>query len=163
MTSSSSRSNALYSCIWEESRQSVWAAAAVMAFALASIPAHSTPLRQGGVSLEVKTLPDRVLLCVNSDGEHKISSQFGIEFNADKGSDVWEESFPKIVEGPDWYFALPLRIDLKTRGNPAGQHLRIELGACSAKRSLCNKIEFLVIVPPMRSNESEECSSQGGS
>src|SRR5580704_88943 len=55
-------------------------------------------MENGGVSIQVQRLSNRVLFCVNADQHHKISSEFGVEFSLEKGSaSAWNERLPKVM------------------------------------------------------------------
>ena len=105
-------------------------------------------LENGGVSIQVQRLSDRVLFCVNADQHHKISSEFGVEFSLEKGSaSAWREKLPKVMTAAGYYFELPARFDLRTRASTEAQSLHIELGACSKEANMCDKLEFVAAVP----------------
>jgi hypothetical protein len=105
-------------------------------------------LEDGGVSIEVQRLHDRVSFCVSADQHHKVSSEFGVEFSLEKGSaSAWKERLPKVITGPGYYFDLPARFDLRTRANAEGQSIHVALGACSKEADMCDKLEFVTTVP----------------
>ncbi len=119
-----------------------------------------TRLASGGVTLDVETLSDRVVFCVRADETHKVSSEFGVEFKIEKrNSGTWKERFPKVVTGSNWYFTLPLRIDLMTRGNASGQRVHVELGACSTS-NMCDRVEFVAVVPRISKDDVVDCAKR---
>jgi hypothetical protein len=111
---------------------------------LASIPASAEQrVEKEGVSLSIATLGDRVAFCIAASGDLKISSEYGIEFKADgQHGKLWSETLPKVVTGPPYYFDLPLRIELKTRGDARERPITVDLGACSAAANVCVPITF---------------------
>jgi hypothetical protein len=116
-------------------------------------------MQNGGISIEVQRLKDRVLFCVRSDEDHKVASDFGIEFGIKRGDPAaWREKMPKLVSAPGWYFALPLAIELSTRADPGGQELHVELGACSVSTDTCDKLEFDVPIPNVAEN-ARKCAA----
>ena len=146
------RLNAAHSCTGNRTRQSVATVGCCIAIlfggALIAHAADRPVLEEGGVSIHVQRLADRVAFCVSADQHHKVSSEFGIEFSLEKGSaSAWKDRLPKLATGPGYYFDLPARFDLRTRGNPEGQSVHIELGACSKETNMCDKLEFVAAVP----------------
>jgi hypothetical protein len=113
---------------------------------LASIPAAAGQrMEKQGVSLSTATLGDRVVFCIAASGDLKISSEYGVEFRTDgQHGRLWSETLPKVVTGPPYYFDLPLRIELKTRGNARERPITVDLGACSAAANVCLPITFEV-------------------
>lgn len=116
-------------------------------------------LENGGVSIRVQRLADRVSFCVNADRHHKISSEFGVEFSLEKGSaSAWKERLPRVMTATGYYFELPARFDLRTRASTEAQTLHIELGACSKETDMCDKLEFVAAIPA----ETEQAPMQCG-
>jgi hypothetical protein len=116
---------------------------------LASIPAAAeVNLQKDGVSLSIATLADGVVFCISASGDLKVSSEYGVEFRADgPNARLWRETLPKVVTGSPYYFDLPLRIELKTRGNAQERPITVGLGACSAAANVCAPITFEVSAP----------------
>jgi hypothetical protein len=105
-------------------------------------------LQKDGVRLSVTTLVDRVVFCISASGDLKISSEYGVEFKADRQNGrFWSEPLPKVVTGPPYYFNLPLRIELKTRGNAQERPISLNLGACSSATNTCVPITFEINTP----------------
>jgi hypothetical protein len=101
-----------------------------------------------GVTLDIRSLPDRVVFCIRAREDIKISSRYGVTFDADREDvDAWDENLPKTIEGPDWDFDLPLRVDIKTRPLAGERRIRIQLGACSDH---CDLVKFNIRVPSYR-------------
>jgi hypothetical protein len=89
-------------------------------------------VKKDGVRVSVTTLVDRVVFCIFASGDLRISSEYGIEFKADRQNvRSWLERLPKVVMGPPYYFDLPLRIELKTREGAQQRRIRLNLGTCS--------------------------------
>ena len=130
--------------------------------ALASSSAHAELLlRKDGVTLKVISLVDRVVFCISASGDLKISSEYGVEFKSTV-HDVrfWGDTLPKIVTAAPYYFDLPLRIELKTRGHARGRRIDVNLGACSAAASACVPITFEVSAPaPPQDEPASDCSA----
>ena len=128
---------------------------------LVSIPAAAeVHLQKDGVSLSIATLADRVVFCISASGDLKVSSEYGVEFKADgPNGELWRETLPKVVTGSPYYFDLPLRIELKTRGNAPARPITVDLGACSSAANACVPITFEVSAPGESQNEpASDCS-----
>jgi hypothetical protein len=105
-------------------------------------------VQSDGVTLDIKSLVDRVVFCITAKENIKISAQYGVTFDADRLNAVgWDESLPKTITGPDWDFSLPLRVDLKTRSPSAERRIRIRLGACSDH---CDLVQLDLRIPSHR-------------
>lgn len=118
-------------------------------------------LENGGVSIQVQRLHDRVSFCVSADRHHKVSSEFGIEFRLEKGgASAWKEKLPKIVTGAGYYFELPARFDLRTRPSAEAQAMHIELGACSQEAAMCDKLEFVAVIPEQIEQAAIPCGTE---
>jgi hypothetical protein len=105
-------------------------------------------LQKDGVRLSVTTLVDRVVFCISASSDLKISSEYGVEFKADRQNGrFWSEPLPKVVTGPPYYFILPLRIELKTRGNAQERPISLNLGACSSAANTCVPVTFEINAP----------------
>jgi hypothetical protein len=118
-------------------------------------------LQRDGVRLSVVTLVDRVVFCISTSDDLKISSEYGVEFKADRqNGGFWSDPLPKVVTGPPYYFDLPLRIELKTRGKAQERPISLNLGACSASANTCVPVTFEVN-PPMASQDLlvSDCSA----
>jgi hypothetical protein len=103
-----------------------------------------------GVTLEAHAVRDQIVFCFNAEKDLKISAQYGVQFNVGRiDLKLWSEPFPKTVTAADWYFDLPLQINLKTRGDLRERRVHVDLGACSP--SHCTPITFEIIVPPYQS------------
>ena len=128
----------------------------------AAVPAAAKlHLQKDGVNLSIATLADRVVFCISASGDLKVSSEYGIGFKAD-GANVklWRDALPKVVTGSPYYFDLPLRIELKTRGNAQVRPITVDLGACSAAAKTCVPITFEVSAPGgSQSEAASECSA----
>jgi hypothetical protein len=119
-----------------------------------------TRVQSDGVTINVRTLRDRVIFCINADQDHKISSEFGVEFTVFQQDErLWAETFPKIVTRSGWYFNLPLGLNLKTRAEVSGRTVRIKLGACSVDE-LCNVLNFSVEIPSQEIQADRETSCE---
>jgi hypothetical protein len=118
-------------------------------------------LRRDGVTVAVTTLVDRVVFCISASGDLKVSSEYGIEFkSAPQNARFWLESLPKVVTGSPYYFDLPLRIELKTRGKAEERPITLDLGACSSAANACVPLTFEVSVPGERQKEPmSDCSA----
>jgi hypothetical protein len=120
-------------------------------------------LQKDGLSVAVASLADRVAFCITAADDLKISSEYGIEFKTDRRNSVfWLEALPKVVTGPPYYFDLPLRIELRTRGNVRERRIELNLGVCSSAASTCVPISLEVIVSAVR-EEKRERSREGTS
>jgi hypothetical protein len=129
---------------------------------LASIPAVAeVHLQKNGVNLSIATLADRVVFCISALGDLKVSSEYGVEFRADGPyGKLWQETLPKVVTGSPYYFDLPLRIELKTRGNAEERPITVDLGACSSAANACVPVTFEVSAPGESQNEPpSDCSA----
>jgi hypothetical protein len=129
---------------------------------LASIPAVAeVHLQKNGVNLSIATLADRVVFCISALGDLKVSSEYGVEFKADGPyGKLWRETLPKVVTGSPYYFDLPLRIELKTRGNAEERPITVDLGACSSAANACVPVTFEVSAPGESQNEPpSDCSA----
>jgi hypothetical protein len=105
-------------------------------------------LQKNGVTLAVTTLVDRVVFCISASGDLKVSSEYGVEFKSNPhNAKFWLDALPKVVTGPPYYFDLPLRIELKTRGNVHERRVDLNLGACSSAANACVPITFEVSAP----------------
>jgi hypothetical protein len=137
----------------------------VTVFALVALAPFSADaevhMQKDGVTLSVTTLVDRVIFCISALGDSKISSEFGVEFKADRqNSKLWSEHLPKVVTGPPYYFDLPLRVELKTRGNAQERPISLNLGACSSAANTCVPITFEVKAPTAsQSVFASDCSA----
>ena len=123
--------------------------------ALAMFPASAeVRLEKDGVRLAVEAHTDHVVFCISASGDLKVSSEYGVEFKSAKTtSKLWAEALPKVVTGPPYYFALPLRIELRTRGNAQERAITLALGACSAASNACVPITFEVNIPRPNTNK----------
>jgi hypothetical protein len=129
---------------------------------LASIPAAAeVHLQKDGVNLSIATLADRVVFCISASGDLKVSSEYGVEFKADGPyGKLWRETLPKVVTGSPYYFDLPLRIELKTRGNAEERPITVDLGACSSAANACVPVTFEVSAPGESQTEPpSDCSA----
>jgi hypothetical protein len=133
------------------SQRWLWAVALVGAGAAASsakATETSTATERGGISIQAQRLQNHVSFCVRSDGDHKVSSEFGIEFRIEHGDPrMWAETFPKLITADGWYFSLPMRVNLATRRSFVGQVMHVELGACSVKDNNCDRLDYRIAVP----------------
>jgi hypothetical protein len=132
------------------------------ALILAPIPAAAeVHLQKDGVNLSIATLADRVVFCISASGDLKISSEYGVGFKADgPNGKLWRETLPKVVTGSPYYFDLPLRIELKTRGNAEKRPITVDLGACSAAANACVPVTFEVSAPGASQNgPPSDCSA----
>jgi|SRR5450432_446886 hypothetical protein len=132
---------------------------------LASVPAAAElHLQKDGVSLSIATLADRVVFCISASGDLKVSSEYGVGFRADgQNGKLWRETLPKVVTATPYYFDLPLRIELKTRGNAEVRPITVDLGACSSAANACVPVIFEVSAPAASLNESAlDCSAKKG-
>lgn len=131
------------------------------ALIFASTPAAGEAyLQKDGVGLSIATLADRVVFCISASGDLKVSSEYGVEFKADgPNAKLWRENLPKVITGSPYYFDLPLRIELKTRGSAQQRPITVDLGACSSAVNACVPITFEVTAPGERQNEpASDCS-----
>jgi hypothetical protein len=129
---------------------------------LTSIPAAAeVRLQKDGISLSIAALADRVVFCISASGDLKVSSEYGVAFKADgPNSKLWRETLPKIVTGPPYYFDLPLRIEMKTRGNAQERPITVDLGACSSAANTCVPITFEISAPGENQKEpASDCST----
>jgi hypothetical protein len=137
---------------------------AVLAAAIfAPVPAAAElHVQKEGVNLSISTLADRVVFCISASGDFKVSSEYGVEFKADaKNGKLWSETLPKVVTGLPYYFDLPLRIELKTRGTARERPITVDLGACSAAANTCVPITFKVSVPEASPGEpAPDCAAK---
>jgi len=130
--------------------------------ALASSSAHAELLlRKDGVNLKVTSLVDRVVFCISASGDLKVSSEYGVEFKSTAHNvRFWQDALPKIVTAPPYYFDLPLRIELKTRGSARERRIDVNLGACSAAANACVPITFEVSAPASPQDEhASDCAA----
>jgi hypothetical protein len=137
--------------------------AVLAAVMLAPVPAAAElHLEKQGVSLSLSTLADRVVFCISASGDYKVSSEYGVEFKADaKNGKLWSETLPKVVTGSPYYFDLPLRIELKTRGSARERPITVDLGACSAAANTCVPITFEVSAPEASPSEpAPDCAAK---
>ena len=143
----------------QKARQYVAAAVSAVVVSHGAFASETpAPIQSGGISIQVQRLKDGVSFCVRSDGEHKVSSEFGIEFRVERGDPrSWRDKLPKIVTGQGWYFLLPMEVELATLKDPGGQTMHVELGACSAKDNNCDKLEFSIPVPKDRQEPAAKC------
>ena len=82
------------------------------------------------------------------NGGANSTTEFGVEFSVETGNaSAWKEKLPKVMTGPGYYFELPMRFELRTRGDAEAQSIYIELGACSKETNMCDKLEFVAAVP----------------
>jgi hypothetical protein len=113
-----------------------------------SLAGNDAPGTVARERLSVTTLVDRVAFCISTTGDLKISSEYGVEFKADRqNGKFWSEPLPKVVTGPPYYFDLPLQIELKTRGNARERRISLNLGACCSATNTCVPITFEVNAP----------------
>jgi hypothetical protein len=100
-----------------------------------------------GLSVEVMVQRNHVVFCIRAENDLKISSEYGVEFKADRrDARLWDERLPKVVTGAGDYFDLPLRIDLKSRGDVRGRRIAMDMGACS-EATLCTPVRFKLTLP----------------
>jgi len=118
-------------------------------------------LQSDGVNLSIATLADRVVFCISASGDLKVSSEYGVEFKTDRPhGKLWRETLPKVVTGSPYYFDLPLRIELKTRGHAAERPITVHLGACSSAANSCVPVTFEVSAPgDSQSEPPSDCSA----
>jgi len=138
-------------------------AALFAALISASIPAAAeVHLQKDGVSLSIATLADRVVFCISASGDLKVSSEYGVEFKTNEASaKLWRETLPKVFTGAPYYFELPLRIELKTRGDAKERPITVDLGACSSTANACVPITFEASAPAESQKETESvCSAK---
>ena len=103
--------------------------------------------RSDGVSVEVMALRDHVAFCIRAENDLKISAEYGVEFKVDRrDARLWNERMPKTVTGAGYYFDLPLRIDLKSRGDVRQHRIELDLGACS-EATYCAPVKFKLTMP----------------
>jgi len=117
-------------------------------------------VQSDGVMLEAHAVHDQIVFCINAEKGLKISAQYGVQFNVDQADlPLWSEPLPKTVTTTDWYFDLPLRINLKTHGGLRERRVHVDLGACSP--SHCTPITFQITVPPYHSGDktNERCAN----
>jgi hypothetical protein len=133
------RTRKIKACTWIS-------AVAVLSTATWLSGAHATTQQKDGVTLSVEALADRAVFCISASGDLQISSEYGIEFKAANGK-PWNEALPKVVTGKPYYFDLPLRIELRTRGRPQQRSIAVNLGACSHAAGTCTPITFDITVP----------------
>jgi hypothetical protein len=123
----------------------------LLAAALVLFPCSASAellLRKDGVTLAVTTLVDRVVFCITATGDIKVSSEYGVELkSAPHDARSWLDALPKVVTGVPYYFDLPLRVELKTRGNARERRVDLNLGACSAAANACLPVTFEVRTP----------------
>lgn len=122
-----------------------------VAVALASFPCSARAellLRKDGLTLAVTALADRVVFCIAASGDLKVSSEYGVEFKAaPSDARLWRDALPKVVTAAPYYFDLPLRIELKTRGSARERRIGLTLGACSVAANACLPVTFEVNTP----------------
>jgi hypothetical protein len=100
-----------------------------------------------GVSVDVMVLRDLVAFCIKAANDLKVSAEYGVEFKVDRRETrLWNERFPKMVTGADYYFDLPLRIELKSRGDVRQHRIELDLGACS-EATYCTPVKFKLTMP----------------
>jgi hypothetical protein len=100
-----------------------------------------------GISVEVTALRDLVAFCIMAANDLKISSEYGVEFKVDgRDARLWNERLPKTVTAAPYYFDLPLRIELKSRGDVRQRRIELDLGACS-EATLCTPLRFKLTLP----------------
>jgi hypothetical protein len=135
-------------------RASVHAATVLLATVLAPlwtgrVGGDELRVQEDGVSLHARTFRDAVIICINAQPPLRIaSSDYGVRFEIERNDRrFWNEAFPKTVTGPGWYFDLPLRIELKTRGDVQRRRIDVDLGTCS-EATLCNPVKLLITLPP---------------
>lgn len=136
-----------------------------VAVALASFPcsAHAELLlRKDGLTLAVTALADRVVFCIAASGDLKVSSEYGVEFkSAPPDTRLWRDALPKVVTAAPYYFDLPLRIELKTRGSARQRRIDLTLGACSVAANACVPVTFEVSTPiAARDEPASDCSAR---
>jgi hypothetical protein len=120
------------------------------AFFLHAPAAHATDVvraQSEGVSVEVVVLRDLVAFCIKAANDLKVSAEYGVEFKVDRrDTRLWNERFPKMVTGADYYFDLPLRIELKSHGDVRQHRIALDLGACS-EATYCTPVRFKLTMP----------------
>jgi hypothetical protein len=123
----------------------------LLATTLATFPCLANAelvLRKDGVTVAVTTLVDRVVFCIAASGDLKISSEYGVEFKSSPdNAQLWFDALPKVVTGIPYYFDLPLRIELKTRGGARKRGIDLTLGICSVAANACLPVTFEVRAP----------------
>jgi len=113
--------------------------------------------RNQGLNLSAVRLADRIILCLQADDGWRLSSDYGVELSVPSDDKrLWGENFPKLVTGPERYFQLPLRIDLRTKATKKIWVVEVDLGACF-KTDFCTPIKFHVMIP----NDVPVVSSEG--
>jgi hypothetical protein len=137
----------------------------LLAVALAAFPRSASAellLRKDGVTLAVTTLADRVVFCISASGDQKVSSEYGVEFkSAAHDARFWLDALPKVVTGTPYYFDLPLRIELKTRGSARERRIDLNLGVCSAAANACLPVTFEVNAPiAAQDKPASDCSAR---
>jgi hypothetical protein len=129
-------------------------AAAALLWAFAFFPSSAAPheaaivrAQSDGLSVDVTVLRDHVAFCIKAGNDLKISSEYGVEFKVDRrDTRLWDERLPKVVTGAGYYFDLPLRIDLKSRGDVRSRRVELDMGACS-KATYCKPVRFKLTMP----------------
>ena len=118
-----------------------------------------------GVSVEARILPGAAVLCIDADSGLKISAQYGVEVRVDPNeASLWNESFPKLITGPNADFELPLKITLETSGTMQERRVSLDLGACSASEQTCTPIKLRMTMPQRLSlqNAGSWCEAASG-
>ena len=109
-----------------------------------TLDAHA---QHDGVTLDAYSRNGQITFCFNAENDVKIASEYGVEFTVPQGdAKLWNEKLPKVVAGSEPYFALPMRIDLKTRGVSHERQISIGLGVCVSTK-YCTPVTFQVTIP----------------
>lgn len=125
----------------------LFSACAVFARSPAAHAADVVRAQSEGVSVDVMALRDHVAFCITAANDLKISSEYGVEFKVDRrDARLWDERFPKAVTAAPYYFDLPLRIELKSRGDVRQRRIELDLGACS-EATYCTPVRFKLTLP----------------
>jgi len=100
-----------------------------------------------GVTLDAYSRSDRVTFCFSARENVKIASEYGVPFKVpDSQVKFWDERMPKLHQGSEPYFDLPVQIDLKTRGATRKRQVSIDLGVC-VSNDYCTSLTFEIVIP----------------
>jgi len=125
-----------------------------------SAQAASIVFQKDGVAVRAFVLSDRVVFCFSAEPTVKIASDYGINFRVpDNEKEAWSEALPKLVTKEGWYFALPLRVELKTRGAISARHVSLDLGACYAEK-YCNPIALDIEITSSPAMNTATCPQE---
>ncbi len=109
---------------------------------------------KGGISVSLHATKDQLTVCVGAREGWKVSSEYGVQFNADRqAARAFSDKLPYTYRGEGTYFQIPLRIDLKTNRAPRGRILNVDLGAC-AFDAQCQPLVFELEIPGISAETS---------